>query len=229
MALRTSSARCSTVSARSRLPTRTQICPSVASATDEARSLAEAFMEIHGALGQRQRLLVAMANQRDVGLVAVHRREHIVGLQHRRHALGLAQRGVGFVVAPGLRQHDRRQRVHHGEVAPVAGGVQRRGGFGDVLADDGHVADLPITLAEIEVGEADGARVVGDFGLLEGAVVQGDGARLFAARKRDAAVQSPQIRVQDLREVARAACRAIGRAPFRPVQDPPARGTIQPA
>ena len=167
----------------------------------EARSLAEAFMEIHGALGERQRLLVAMANQRDVGLVPVHGREHIVGLQHRRHALGLAERGVGFVVASGLRQHDRRQRVHHGEVATVAGGVQRRGSLGNVLADDGHVADLAITLPEIEVGEADGARVVGDFGLLERAVMQGDRARLFAARERDAAVQSPQIRVQDLREL----------------------------
>ena len=155
-------------------------------------------MEIHGALGERQRLFVAVANQRDVGLVAVDGRQHIVGLQHRRHALGLPQRGVGFVVAAGLRQHDGRQRVHHGEVAPVAGGVQRRGGLGNVFADDGHVADLAVALPEIEVGEADGARVVGDFGLLEGAVVQRDRARLFAARERDAAVQSPQIRVQDL-------------------------------
>ena len=115
------------------------------------------------------------------------------------------------------------------EVPPVAGGVQRRGGFGDVLADDGHVADLPVALAEIEVGEADGARVVRDLGLLQGAAVQGDGARLFAARERDAAVQAPQIREQDRGHAARAGCRASGRARFRPVQDPPARGTLQPA
>ena len=80
----------------------------------------------------------------------------------------------------------------------VAGGVQRGRGFGDVLAHDGHVADLPVALAEIEVGEADRARVVGDLGLLQGAVVQRDRPRLFAARKRDAAVQAPEIRVQDL-------------------------------
>ena len=90
------------------------------------------------------------------------------------------------------------------EVAPVAGGVQRRGGFGDVLAHDRHVADLPVALAEIEVGEADGARVVRDLGLLQGAVVQRDGARLFAARKGDAAVQPPEIRVQDRRQRCRA-------------------------
>ena len=167
----------------------------------EARSLAQAFMEIHGAIGERQRLLIAMANQRHVGLVPIHRGQHIVGLQHRGHALGLAERRVRFVVAPGLRQHDRGERVDHGQVAPVAGGVQRRGGFGNVLADNGHVADLAITLSEIEVGEADGARVVGNLGLFEGPVVQGDGPRLFAACKGHATVQSPQIRVQDLGEL----------------------------
>ena len=71
--------------------------------------------------------------------------------------------------------------------------MQRGGGFGDVLADDRHVADLAIALAEIEMREADGARVVRDLRLLQRAVVQRDGARLFAARKGDAAVQPPQI------------------------------------
>ena len=87
------------------------------------------------------------------------------------------------------------------EVPPVAGGVQRRGGFGDVLADDRHVADLAVALAEIEVGEADGARVVRDLGLLQRAVVQRDGARLLAAGEGDAAVQPPEIGVQDRRQV----------------------------
>ena len=60
---------------------RTQICPSVASATDEAGALAEPFVQVDGALGERQRLLVAVADQRDVGLVAVDGREHVVGLR----------------------------------------------------------------------------------------------------------------------------------------------------
>ena len=59
---------------------RTQIWPSVASATDRPGPWPEAFVQVDGALGQRQRLLVAMANQRDVGLVAVDRRQHVVGL-----------------------------------------------------------------------------------------------------------------------------------------------------
>ena len=158
----------------------------------EARALPEAFVQVDGALGERERLLVAVANQRDVRLVAVDRRQHVVGLEERGHALGLPQRGVGFVVAAGLREHHRRQRMHHREVAPVAGGVQRGGGFGDVLAHDRHVADLPVALAEIEVGEADRARVVGDLGLLQGAVVERNRPRLLAAREGDAAVQAPQ-------------------------------------
>ena len=80
---------------------------------------------------------------------------------------------------------------------PIAGGVQGRRGFGDVLAHDGGVADLPVALSEIEVGEADGARVVGDFGLLQRAIVQRDRPRLFASRKRDASVQTPQIGEQN--------------------------------
>ena len=163
----------------------------------EAGALSKSLVQVDRALGERERLFVAVANQRDVRLVAVDRREHIIGLENRGHALGLAQRGVGFVVASGLREHHRRQRMHHREVALVAGGVQRGGGFGNVLAHDGHVADLPIALAEIEVGEADRARVVRDLGLLQGAVVQRDRPRLLAARKRDAAVQAPQIRVHD--------------------------------
>jgi len=77
--------------------------------------------------------------------------------------------------------------------------VKRGGGFGDMLAHDGHVADLPVTLSEIEVGETDGSRIVRDLGLLQGAVVERNGPRLFAAREGDAAMQAPQIRVQDRR------------------------------
>ena len=95
------------------------------------------------------------------------------------------------------------------EVALVAGGVQRRGRFGDMLADDGHVADLAIALAEIKMREADGARVVRDLRLLQRAAVKRDGARLFAAGEGDAAVQPPQIGVQHWRQ---AFANGVGRA-----------------
>ena len=52
-------------------------------------------------------------------------------------------------------------------MAAVAGGVQRGRGLGDVLADDRDVADLAVALAELVVGEADGARVVRGLGLLQ--------------------------------------------------------------
>ena len=86
---------------------------------------------------------------------------------------------------------------------PVAGGVQRRRGLGDVLADDRGVADLPVAVAELVVGEADGARIVRQLRLLQRAAVQRDGARLFAARKRDASVQPPQRREPARRHVSR--------------------------
>ena len=55
-----------------------------------------------------------------------------------------------------LSEHDARERVKQREVSPVARGVQRRRGFGDVLADDGRVADLFVAVAELVVREADG-------------------------------------------------------------------------
>jgi hypothetical protein len=159
----------------------------------KAGALPEAFVQVDRAIGERERLLVAVPDQRDVGLVPVHGREHIVGLQQGRHPLGLPQRGIGLVVAPGLGQHDGRERMDHGEVPLVARGVQRGGRLRDVLTDNRHVADLAVALTEIEVGQADGARVVGDLGLLERAVVQRDRPRLFAACKRHSTVQTPQI------------------------------------
>ena len=61
--------------------------------------------------------------------------------------------------------------MHQREMTAVAGGVQRRGGLGDVLAHDRDVADLAIALAELVVGEADAARVVRRFRLLQRAAV----------------------------------------------------------
>ena len=82
--------------------------------------------------------------------------------------------------------------MHQREVTAIAGGVQRRGGLGDVLADDRDVADLAVALAELVVGEADGARVVRGLRVLQRAAVQRDGARLIAARRREPAVQPPE-------------------------------------
>ena len=100
--------------------------------------------------------------------------------------------------------------MHQREVSPVAGGVQRGRGLGDVLADDRGVADLGVAERQLVVGEADGARVVGDLRVLQRASVQGDRARLLAAGVGDAAVQTPQRREQDGRQ--RLADR-VGRAP----------------
>ena len=159
----------------------------------QSRPLAEALVKVDGALGEREGLLVAVSNQRDVRLVAVHRRQHIVGLQQRGHALRLPKCRVGLVVAPGLREHDGRERVHHGQVTLVAGGVQGGGCLGNVLAHDRHVADLPIALAKVEVRQADGAGVVRDLRLFQRTVMQRDGPGLLAAGKRDPPMQSPEI------------------------------------
>ena len=62
------------------------------------------------------------------------------------------------------------------EVAAIAGGVQRRCGFGQVLADDARVADLLVAERQLVVREADRARVVRELGVLQRAGVQRDGA-----------------------------------------------------
>ena len=166
----------------------------------EPRPQAQTFVQVDGAFCEGQRLFITVTNQRDVGLVAIDRRQHVVGLQQGRHAFSLAQCGIGLVIAPGLGQHDRRQRVHHGEMATIPGGMQGRRGLGDVFAHNRHVADLAVTLAEIEMGEADGAGVMRNLGLLERPVVQRNGARLLTAGKGDAAVQPPEIGMQHLRQ-----------------------------
>jgi len=157
-------------------------------------------MQTDRAFRQCERLFVAVPNQRDVGLVAIHRRQHIVRLQECREALRLAQCGICLIVPTGLREHHRRQRMDHRQVTAIAGGVKRRRRLGDVFTHDRHVADLPITLAEIKMRQPDRPRIVRPFGLLEGAVVKGDGPGLFASGKRHAPVQSPKAGVQDLRQ-----------------------------
>ena len=141
----------------------------------------------------------------------------------QRQPLGLPQRGHRLVEPAFLRERDAGQRVHQREVAPIAGGVQRRGGLRDVLADDGHVADLPVAEPELVVGEADGARVVRALRLLQRLGEERDAARRLAARDGQAAVQPPELRepgrVQPLAPLRRTAQR-LGRLPHVVLQQP---------
>ena len=98
-----------------------------------------------------------------------------------------------FVEAAVLRERHAGQRVDQREVAPVAGGVQRRGRLRDVLADDGAVADLPVAEAELVVGEADGARVVRALRLLQRAREKRNAARRLPLGDRQLAVQPPEL------------------------------------
>jgi hypothetical protein len=47
--------------------------------------------------------------------------------------------------------------MDHGQVTSVADGVKGRGRLSQVLPNDGGVANLAVTEAKLEVGEADGA------------------------------------------------------------------------
>jgi len=145
------------------------------------------------ALGERERLIVAVSNQRHIRLVAVHHGEHVVGLNSSGETLGLTQSGSRFVVAPGLRQHGGRQRVDLGQVSSITSCVQCGGGFRDMLADDREIANLAVALPEAEVGESDRSRIVRGFGLFQGAAVKRDRAGLLTARERDAAMRAPKI------------------------------------
>ena len=152
------------------------------------------FLELHAALRQRQRLLGAMLHQRDVGLVAADRREHVAGIHQQRQPLGVPQGGHGFVEPAFLRQGDARERVDHRQMTLVAGGVQRRRRLGDVLADDGGVPDLPVAEPQLVVGEADRPRVVRPLGLADRLGQEGDAARRLATRGGQPAVHPPQPR-----------------------------------
>ena len=56
------------------------------------------LVQRHAALGQRERLLVAVLEHHHVRLVAAHGRQHVVGLHHRREPLGLPERRHRLVV-----------------------------------------------------------------------------------------------------------------------------------
>src|SRR5262245_64314008 len=106
----------------------------------------------------------------------------------------MAERRHRFFVASELCERDARERVDQRKMAPIAGGVQRGPGFGDVLANNRAVTDLAITLPEFVMGEADGARVVRRLGLFQRPAVKGDRARLIAPRRRQAPVEAPERR-----------------------------------
>ena len=116
---------------------------------------AVSFVERHAPFGEGERLLVPMLEHHDVRLVPAHRRQHIIGVHERGKALGVPERRHRLFVASDLREGDAGKRVYEREVAPVARGVQRGGGFGDVLADDRDVADLAVALTQPVVREPD--------------------------------------------------------------------------
>ncbi len=192
--LRTSSARLSASSARLRLPSRTQIWPSEASATPSPWGVPALLLQLDAAFGERQRLLVPMLHQRDVGLVAADRRQDVAGLDEHRQALGLRERRHRLVETSFLRERHARQRVHHRQVPAIADGMERRRRLGQVLADDAGVADLAIAEAQFEVREANRAGIVSALGGLEGLGEEGDAAGRFAAGSGEAAVHPPEVR-----------------------------------
>ena len=115
------------------------------------------FVQRDAALRQRKRLLVAVLHHRHVRLVAADQREDVVGVDRCGQPLRLAKRAHRFVIAADLGERNARQRVDERELAAIAGGVQGGGRLGDVLADDRHIANLPVALAEVVMGKADGA------------------------------------------------------------------------
>ena len=80
------------------------------------------------------------------------------------------------------------------EVPLVSGGVKRRCGLGDVIADDRRVADLPVAQPQLVVGQADRPGIVRALGLLERACQEGNAARRLSLGDRQLAVQAPQLR-----------------------------------
>ena len=151
-------------------------------------------MNRHAAFGERERLIVTVLEHHHTGLIPTDRGHDIIGVNSIGQPFGLAERGHRLFVVALLRERNSGQGMYEREMPPVAGGEQRRGRLRDVFADDRDVADLPIALTELVVGEPDGARIVSDLGLLEGPTVMGDRARLIAPSEGQPSVQPPQGR-----------------------------------
>jgi len=147
------------------------------------------FVERDASLGYRQRLFVTVLDHRDIRLVATDRGDDVVGVNERSQPIGMAERAHRVVEAARVGQGDAGHIVHEGQTAPVAGRVQCGCRLGDVLADDGDIADLPIALRELVVRETDEPGVVRELRMFERAPVHGDGARLIAARRGEPTVE----------------------------------------
>ena len=135
---------------------------------------------------------MAVLDERDVGLVVADDAEHVLRPAARRQTLGLPKRRGGFLDAAALRQHDAGKRVEQREIPAIARGVEGGRRLGDVLANDGGVADLLVAEAQLVVGQADGLGIVRELGLTQRAAEQRDGARLVASGERNAAVEAPE-------------------------------------
>ena len=160
----------------------------------ESVARAVLLVQRHAALGERERLLVPVLQHHDARLIAADGGEHVVGMHDRRKPLGLTERGHRFVVASELGERDARQRMDERQMATISRGVESGRGFGDVLAHGRGVADVPVALAELVVREPDAPGLVGELGLLEGAAVQRNRARLVAADVGQPPVQPPERR-----------------------------------
>ena len=154
---------------------------------------AAVLLQLDAAFRQRQRLLVPMLHQRDVGLVATDRRQHVPRLDEHGQPLSLRERRHRLFEASLLRESHAGERVHHRQVPPVADGMEGRRRLRQMLADDARVADLPVAEAQLEMRQTNRPRIVGTLGGLERFGQEGDATRRFAARGGQSAMHSPEV------------------------------------
>ena len=152
------------------------------------------LLELHASLGQRQRLLVPMLHRGDVRLVSEDRREDVARLRGNGQPLRVAHRNERLFEPPFLGERDARQRMNHGQVTPVAGGVQRRCGRGQVLANDRRIADLPVAERQLVLRKADRPGIVRALGEAEGFGEEGDAARRLSPGGGNPAMHAPEVR-----------------------------------
>jgi hypothetical protein len=75
----------------------------------EAVRSAGVLLQFHAALGQRERLIVAVLHHRHVRLIAAHDRKDVVRVDHDREPLGVAERRHRLVEPAVLRERHTRQ------------------------------------------------------------------------------------------------------------------------
>ena len=110
-------------------------------------------------------------HQARVGLVVDDLRRARRQPDRHREAFALTQGVRGLVVSARLRHQDPRQRVYERQMATVACGVQRGRGLRQVVAHDARLADVPVAVRKLVMREANCARIVCEFGVLERAGV----------------------------------------------------------